>query len=84
MNDSTKTHIYDSTIPSAEAVQVFDAFLTELSTNRIPTFIISGNHDSAERLGNCSRVRLVILEHRIVAWAVLFDQVALQHQRFQL
>ena len=42
--------IYDSTIPSAEAVQVFDAFLTELSTNRIPTFIISGNHDSAERL----------------------------------
>ena len=42
--------IYDSTIPSAEAVQVFDVFLTELSTNRIPTFIISGNHDSAERL----------------------------------
>lgn len=42
--------IYDSTIPSAEAVQVFDAFLTELSTNRILTFIISGNHDSAERL----------------------------------
>ena len=42
--------IYDSTIPSAEAVQVFDAFLTELSTNRIPTFIISGNHDYAERL----------------------------------
>ena len=42
--------IYDSTIPSAEAVQVFDAFLTELSVERIPAFIISGNHDSAERL----------------------------------
>ena len=42
--------IYDSTIPSAEAVQVFDAFLTELSAEQIPAFIISGNHDSAERL----------------------------------
>ena len=31
-------------------VQVFDAFLTELSAEQIPAFIISGNHDSAERL----------------------------------
>ena len=42
--------VYDRTIPPAEAVQVFDAFLTRLSEQKIPAFIISGNHDSAERL----------------------------------
>lgn len=42
--------VYDRTIPTAEAVQVFDAFLTRFSEQKIPAFIISGNHDSAERL----------------------------------
>lgn len=42
--------VYDRTIPTAEAVQVFDTFLTRLSEQKIPAFIISGNHDSAERL----------------------------------
>ena len=42
--------VYDRTIPTAEALQVFDAFLTRLSEQKIPAFIISGNHDSAERL----------------------------------
>lgn len=42
--------VYDRTIPTAEAVQVFDAFLTRLSEQKILAFIISGNHDSAERL----------------------------------
>lgn len=42
--------IYDKQIPSAEAVQVFDEFITRLARRAIPVFIISGNHDSAERL----------------------------------
>ena len=42
--------IYDKQIPSAEAVQVFDEFITRLAGRAIPVFIISGNHDSAERL----------------------------------
>lgn len=42
--------VYDRTIPTAEAVQVLDAFLTSLSEQEVPVFIISGNHDSAERL----------------------------------
>ena len=42
--------VYDRTIPTAEAVQMFDAFLTRLSEQKIPACIISGNHDSAERL----------------------------------
>ena len=42
--------IYDKQIPSAEAVQVFDEFITRLAGRAVPVFIISGNHDSAERL----------------------------------
>lgn len=43
--------IYDKAVPSAEAVDLFDDFLTKLSELNIPVFIISGNHDSPERLG---------------------------------
>ncbi len=44
--------IYDRSVPSAEAVALFDWFLTELSeiSPAIPILIISGNHDSGERL----------------------------------
>lgn len=42
--------IYDKPIPSAEAVQVFDTFLNGLARENVPVFIISGNHDSPERL----------------------------------
>lgn len=44
--------IYDKSVPSAEAVSVFDSFLTKLNQIRpsIPLFIIAGNHDSGERL----------------------------------
>lgn len=42
--------VYDKTVPTIEGVKLFDTFLTALKTKKIPTFIISGNHDSAERL----------------------------------
>lgn len=42
--------IYDKTVPSAEAVQLFDWFLTELAEENFPVYMISGNHDSPERL----------------------------------
>lgn len=50
--------IYDKSIPSAEAVTIFDRFLTGLSeiTPKIPVLIISGNHDSAERLQYASEI----------------------------
>ena len=41
--------IYDKTVPSAEAVELFDEFLSRLAAV-CPVYIISGNHDSAERL----------------------------------
>ncbi len=42
--------VYDKTIPSAEAVQLFNDFLTGLSRRNLAVYMISGNHDSAERL----------------------------------
>ena len=42
--------IYDKPLPPAEAVQLFDDFLVRLSKREIKVFIISGNHDSAERI----------------------------------
>lgn len=48
--------IYDKPVPSAEAVQVFDGFLTKLAEMNCPVFVISGNHDSAERLAFGARL----------------------------
>ncbi len=42
--------IYDKPIPSAEAVKVFDFFLTGLADRQIQVFAVSGNHDSPERI----------------------------------
>lgn len=42
--------IYDKSIPSVEAVELFDDFLKRLAGQKVPVFIISGNHDSPERL----------------------------------
>ena len=41
--------VYDKRVPAAEAVGVLDWFLTRLA-QICPVFLISGNHDSAERL----------------------------------
>ena len=50
--------IYDKSVPSAEAVNVFDEFLTDLSeiTPEIPILIISGNHDSPDSLKYASEI----------------------------
>ncbi|MBO5700866.1 MAG: exonuclease SbcCD subunit D [Clostridia bacterium] len=48
--------IYDKSIPSAEAVQLFDNFLVELAKLHLQVFIISGNHDSPERIAFGSRI----------------------------
>ena len=42
--------VYDKSIPTVGAIQLFDDFLCELSKRKVQTFIISGNHDSAERM----------------------------------
>lgn len=42
--------VYDKSVPSAEAVALLDEFLVALSQRQLQVFLISGNHDSPERL----------------------------------
>ena len=48
--------IYDKSIPSAEAVSLFDDFLFALAKRKLDVFVISGNHDSPERIAFGSRI----------------------------
>lgn len=61
--------IYDKPVPPAEAVSLFDSFLTGLAGMQVPVFIISGNHDSAERLAFGGR----LMKQEGIHLAPLFD-----------
>ena len=61
--------IYDKSDPSAEAVEVFDQFLTGLAQYGQPVMLISGNHDSPERINYGSG----IMEKQQVYLAGLFE-----------
>lgn len=56
--------IYDSPVPSAEAVSIFDKFLTDLCETlpKTAVFVIAGNHDSARRLDFASSI---LAKHRV-------------------
>lgn len=61
--------IYDKPVPPAEAVQMLDDFLTELSKRKVPVFLISGNHDSPERLSFGSR----LMEAKGIHFSPVYD-----------
>lgn len=42
--------VYDKSIPSIEAMELFEWFLMELVDKHTKVFVISGNHDSVERV----------------------------------
>lgn len=42
--------VYDKVVPSAEAVTLLSEFLGKLAKRNLQVFVISGNHDSAERI----------------------------------
>lgn len=48
--------VYDKSVPSAEAVTLFDDFLCRLAKRDLSVLIISGNHDSPERLAFGNRL----------------------------
>lgn len=48
--------VYDKTVPPAEAVQLFDDFLCRLAAQKRQVFVISGNHDSPERIAFGARL----------------------------
>ncbi len=61
--------IYDRSNPSPESVAIFDGFITALAGEGIRVFIISGNHDSPERIAYLSG----ILENAGVYISPVFD-----------
>lgn len=63
--------VYDKSVPSAEAVQLFDHFLNRLADRNLYTFIISGNHDSAERLSFGNE----LMKERRVYVSPVFSQI---------
>lgn len=48
--------VYDKAVPPAEAIALFDDFLVRLSGRGVQVFVISGNHDSPERIAFGSRL----------------------------
>lgn len=48
--------VYDKSVPSGEAVVLLDDFLCRLAERELPVLIISGNHDSPERLAFGNRL----------------------------
>src|ERR1700722_1572141 len=48
--------IYDRAVPTTDAVELLDRVLSGFAAARIPVLLISGNHDSAIRLGFGSRL----------------------------
>ena len=48
--------VYDKTIPSSEAVALLDDFLVKLADRSLAVLLISGNHDSPERLAFANRL----------------------------
>ena len=61
--------VYDKSVPPADAVTLFDDFLYELAQRQMPTLIVSGNHDSPERLSFGSR----LMEHAQIYMSRVFD-----------
>ncbi len=48
--------VFDKSSPSAESVEILDDFLAALAVRKIKCFIVSGNHDSAERIAYGGRI----------------------------
>lgn len=72
--------VYDKSVPSAEAVTLLDNFLVNLARRGLQVLVISGNHDSPERMAFGGRlmarsgVHLAPVYGGEVAPAILRDQ----------
>ena len=66
--------VYDKSVPSAEAVQLFDDFLVSPAKRKLQFFVISSNHDSPERIAFASRMRALssLTEFRITCCASFY------------
>ena len=76
--------IYDKSIPSNEASMLFDNFLTKLSKMNITVLIISGNHDSNERLSFGSKIFNEFHIHVVTSYDGKIDKINIDDVDFYL
>lgn len=72
--------IYDKPIPSARSVGIFDELLFEMSKRDVSIMVISGNHDSAERMAFGSRIMEKANVHIKGAYKGSCDRITLQDE----
>lgn len=72
--------VYDKSVPSAEAVAVLDDFLVRLSETGTKVFVMSGNHDSAERIAFGGRLMENRGVHMSSVYSGEFAPVTLQDE----
>ena len=72
--------VYDKSVPSAEAVAVLDDFLVRLSETGTKVFVLSGNHDSAERIAFGGRLMENRGVHMSAVYSGEFAPVTLQDE----
>lgn len=72
--------VYDKSVPSAEAVAVLDDFLVRLSETGTKVFVLSGNHDSAERIAFGGRLMEDRGVHMSPVYSGEFAPVTLQDE----
>lgn len=70
--------VYDRSVPTVGAVNLLDRFLNQLAQEKIAVYIISGNHDSADRLGFGGK----LLQSNGIYLSSVFDK-GLEHYELQ-
>lgn len=67
--------VYDRSVPSEEAIKLWDTFLYGLAERNIPVYAISGNHDSAVRFANHAK----LMQESGVHLANAYDGTVVRH-----
>jgi len=76
--------VYDKNIPCVEGVTLFDCFLTELHKRKLAIFIVSGNHDSSERINFGGRIMEENQIHIAGAFQGSLDKITLTDENGKL
>ncbi|MBE5902326.1 MAG: exonuclease SbcCD subunit D [Lachnospiraceae bacterium] len=68
--------VYDRSIPTEDAMRLWDEFLISLAGKKVPVYAISGNHDSAIRFSNHS----ALVEEAGIYLAPAYDGTCQKYQ----
>ena len=69
--------VYNKSVPGSDAMMLLDDFLTQLAENNISIYMISGNHDSSERISYFSQ----LVFQRSMGRSKVYAIFILQHRK---